>query len=58
MPQSQVEHGQLRKFHDALQSVGGDLGASVEVDAAQVAQMFGHGLICIWVSWRSFVCDS
>ena len=44
VPQAQIEDGQLRQLHDALQSAGGDLGAAVQVDAAQVPQMVRHRL--------------
>ena len=49
VPQAQIEDGQLRQLHDALQSAGGDLGAAVQVDAAQVPQMVRHRLRSIWL---------
>ena len=43
VPESEVEDTELRQFHDALQSRRGDLGAAVQIDTAEVAQMIGHG---------------
>ncbi|CAN8018854.1 unnamed protein product, partial [Ixodes persulcatus] len=41
LPQAEVEHAEVRQLHQPLQAHGGDLGAAVQVDAAQLLQVVG-----------------
>ena len=44
MPQSEVKDAELGQFHNALEPRSSDLGASIQIDTAEVAQLLSHRL--------------